>query len=120
MSSIGFDSCFYDRLDQFSKSLNHVLLATKRNSSLAAEADWATTLELVKTLSTPATNFLAATSVAACLKGRPGATARWDVVAQALEKRALDQASMKSLFNLAWSLDEERAAVLMRMRQGHA
>ena len=50
MSSIGFDSCFYDRLDQFSKSLNHVLLATKRNTSLAAETDWATTLELVKTL----------------------------------------------------------------------
>ena len=46
MSSIGFDSCFYDRLDQFSKSLNHVLLATKRNSSLAAETDWAATLEL--------------------------------------------------------------------------
>ncbi len=46
MSAIGFDSCFYDRLDQFSKSLNHVLLATKRNASLAAEADWTTTLEV--------------------------------------------------------------------------
>jgi len=120
MSSIGFDSCFYDRLDQFSKSLNHVLLATKRNSSLAAETDWATTLELVRTLATPAANSLAATSVAACLKGRPGTTASWGFVAQALEKRALDQVSMKSLFDLAWSLDEERAAVLMRMRQGHA
>lgn len=120
MSAIGFDSCFYDRLDQFSKSLNHVLLAIKRKSSPAAETDWAITLELVKALSTPATNLLAATSVAACLKARPGATTNWDVVAQALEKRALDQPSMKLLFNLAWSLDEERAAVLMRMRQGHA
>jgi hypothetical protein len=120
MSAIGFDSCFYDRLDQFSKSLNHILLATKRNSSLAAETDWTTTLELVRTLATPAANSLAATSVAACLKGRLGTTASWDTVAQALEKRTLDQVSTKSLFNLAWSLDEERAAVLMRMRQGHA
>jgi hypothetical protein len=120
MSSIGFDSCFYDRLDQFSKSLIHVLLATKRKSALADEADWNHTLELVRTLSAYEGNSLAASSVAACLKGRPGGSAKWDSIVQALEQRALDQGAMKTLFNLAWSLDEERAAVLMRMRQGHA
>jgi len=120
MSSIGFDSCFYDRLDQYSKSLNHVLLATKRKSALADEIDWEHTLELVKTLSARGANSLAASSVAACLKGRPGASARWDPIVEALERRTLDQGAMKTLFNLAWSLDEERAAVLLRMRQGHA
>jgi hypothetical protein len=120
MSSIGFDSCFYDRLDQFSKSLNHILLAAKRKTVPADETDWMRTLELVKTLSAREVNSLAASSVAACLKGRPGTSAKWDPIVQALERRTLDQGAMKTLFNLAWSLDDERAAVLMRMRQGHA
>jgi hypothetical protein len=119
MSSIGFDSCFYDRLDQFSKSLNHVLLASKGKMDFAGEADWSQTLELVKTLSAEDGNSLAASSVAACLKSRPGVSPKWEVVAQALETRKLDQGALKTLFALAWSLDEERAAVLMRMRQGH-
>jgi hypothetical protein len=120
MSSIGFDSCFFDRLDHFSRSLNHVLLATKGKAALAGEADWRQTLELVKTLSAQQGRSLAASSVAACLKGRRGVPGQWDVVVQALEARNLDPGAIKTLYALAWSLDEERAAVLARMRQGHA
>jgi len=120
MSSIGFDSCFYDRLDHFSRSINHVLLATRGKPSLAGEIDWKQTLDLVKTLSAEQGQSLAASSVAACLKDRSGMSAEWDVVAKGLEARSLDLKAIKSLYALAWSLDEERAAVLTRMRQGNA
>lgn len=120
MSTIGFDSCFYDRLDRFCRSLNHVLLSANSKNSLANEDDWRQTLELVQTFVAQRGHSLAASSVAACLKGRPDITVKWDVVAQAIESRNLDQATNKTLRMLAWSLDEERTAVLVRMRQGYA
>lgn len=120
MSSIGFDSCFYDRLDHFSRSLNHVLLAAKGKHSVAGDVDWTQTVELVRSLSTQSESSLAATSVAACLQNYHVGSQRWDLILRALESRHLDQATTKTLVALAWSLDEERATVLMRMRQGHA
>jgi hypothetical protein len=121
MSSIGFDSCFYDRLDHFSRSLNHVLLAVKGKSSLANETDWQQTLELVQTLAAQRKPSLVASSVAACLKTRvEKEEAQWRVVAQAVANRAIDEDTRKKLHQLAWSLDEERSTVLARMRNAHA
>jgi hypothetical protein len=114
MSSIGFDSCFYARLDEFSRSLNHVLLAAE-GPAFATEEDWRQTLELVQTLAAQNTSSLAASSVAASLAGLVGQPA-WTDVAQALVARKLNQAAKKELSGLAWSLDDERTAVLARMR----
>jgi hypothetical protein len=114
MSAIGFDSCFYARLDEFSRSLNHVLLAAE-GPAFATEEDWRQTLELVQTLAAQNTSSLAASSVAASLTGRMGQPA-WTEVARALVSRKLDQAAKKELSRLAWSLDDERTAVLARMR----
>ncbi|MBI3852703.1 MAG: hypothetical protein HY298_20810 [Verrucomicrobia bacterium] len=121
MSSIGFDSCFYDRLDQFSRSLNHVLLAARGKTELAHETDWQQTLELIQTLAALRKPSLAASSVAACLRTRVDKeTAQWSHVAEAVARRILDQDAKQKLYQLAWSLDEERVAVLARMRAGHA
>lgn len=115
MSAIGFDSCFYARLDEFSRSLNHVLLAADA-PTFASDDDWRQTLELVQTLAAQNTASLAASSVAASLTGRMGEKAFWPDVANALRARKLDSATKKELSALAWSLDDERTAVLARMR----
>ena len=115
MSAIGFDSCFYARLDQFSRSLNHVLLAAD-TPTFASDDDWRQTLELVQTLAAQTISSLAASSVAASLTGRMGEKAFWPDVANALIARKLDPAMKKELSALAWSLDDERTATLARMR----
>ena len=115
MSAIGFDSCFYARLDEFSRSLNHVLLAAD-SPTFASDDDWRQTLELVQTLATQNTTSLAASSVAASLTGRMGGKGLWPDVAIALVARKLDSVTKKELSALAWSLDDERTAVLARMR----
>jgi hypothetical protein len=115
MSAIGFDSCFYARLDEFSRSLNRVLLAAE-GPAFATEEDWRQTLELVQTLAAQNTSSLAASSVAASLTGRMGEKAFWSDVAKALTARQLDSMTKKELGELAWSLDDERTAVLARMR----
>lgn len=115
MSAIGFDSCFYARLDEFSRSLNHVLLSTDA-PTFASDDDWRQTLELVQTLAAQNTASLAASSVAASLTGRMGEKAFWPDVASALAARKLDSATKKELSTLAWSLDDERTAILARMR----
>jgi hypothetical protein len=121
MSTLGFDSCFYDRLDHFSRSLNHVLLAAKGKLSFADENDWLQTLELVETLAAQRGPSLAASSVVACLKERVNKeTTQWEPIARALVIRKLDQDTRKKLYQLAWYFDEERASVLARMRQAHA
>lgn len=121
MSTIGLDSCFYDRLDSFSRSLNHVLLAAKGRPSLATEVDWQQTLQLVQTLAAQSLGSLAASAVAASLLARAeNATASWEPVAEALLNKNIDALTQKTLYQLAWALDEERAAVLARMRQTHA
>jgi hypothetical protein len=51
MSAIGFDSCFYERLNHYSKSLNRILLASEGKISEARDEDWSHTLQLVKSLS---------------------------------------------------------------------
>ncbi|MGD0061702.1 MAG: hypothetical protein ABSD58_20025, partial [Verrucomicrobiia bacterium] len=92
MSSIGFDSCFYDRLDRFSRSLNHVLLAAKGKPILANDADWQQTLELVQTLAAQGKPSLFASSVAACLKTRVDKEeAHWGTVARAVANRSVDE-----------------------------
>ena len=115
MSAIGFDSCFYARLDEFSRSLNHVLLAAD-TPTFATDNDWRQTLELVQTLADRSSASLAASSVAASLTGRMGEKTFWADVANALVARKLDSAAKKELSALAWSLDDERTAVLARMR----
>ena len=115
MSAIGFDSCFYARLDEFSRSLNHVLLAAD-SPTFASDDDWRQTLELVQTLATQNTTSLAASSVAASLTGRMGGRGLWHDVAIALVTRKLDSVTKQELSALAWSLDDERTAVLARMR----
>jgi hypothetical protein len=62
------------------------------------------------------TSSLAASSVAASLTGRMGEKAFWPDVAKALVARRLDATTKKELSALAWSLDDERTAVLARMR----
>lgn len=115
MSAIGFDSCFYARLDEFSRSLNHVLLAADM-PAFASDHDWRQTLELVQTLAAQNTSSLAASSVAASLVGRIGEKSFWPDVANALVARNLNPTIKKELSALAWSLDDERTAVLARMR----
>jgi hypothetical protein len=115
MSAIGFDSCFYARLDEFSRSLNRVLLSGE-TPAFAADDDWRQVLSLVETLAAHQTSSLAASSVAASLTGRMGEKGFWPDVAQALAAKKLDPTTMKELKELAWSLDEERTAVLARMR----
>ena len=115
MSAIGFDSCFYARLDEFSRSLNHVLLADE-GPGFATDEDWRQTLELMQTLVAQNTTSLAASSVAASLAGRVGQNPAWADVVRALVARKLDQVAKKELSGLAWSLDDERTAVLARMR----
>jgi hypothetical protein len=120
MSTTGFDSCFYDRLDQFSRALNHVLLASAPQDEIAADEDWRRTQDLLETLATRESQSLAANSVAACLKGRPGFGANWPGVAEAVASRELDEEHRRTLHSLAWALDQERALVLARMKRGHA
>jgi hypothetical protein len=115
MSAIGFDSCFYARLDEFSRSLNHVLLAADA-PAFASDDDWRQTLELVQTLAAQNNTSLAASSVAASLTGRMGEKSYWSDVARALIARTLDSTTKKELSALAWTLDDERNAVLARMR----
>ena len=115
MSAIGFDSCFYARLDEFSRSLNHILLAAD-TPAFASDDDWRQTLELVQTRAAQNTSSLAASSVAASLTGRMGEKAFWPEVVNALVARRLDATTKKELSALAWSLDDERTAVLARMR----
>ena len=115
MSAIGFDSCFYARLNEFSRALNHVLLAAD-TPAFASDHDWRQTLELVQTLAAQNTSSLAASSVAASLLGRIGEKSFWPDVANALVIRKLDPTIKKELSALAWSLDDERTAVLARMR----
>ena len=69
MSAIGYDSGFYDRLDQFSRSLNHVLLASSGKPAIARDSDWNQILELIQTLASKPTLSIATASVAACIKG---------------------------------------------------
>jgi hypothetical protein len=115
MSAIGFDSCFYDRLDKFSRSLNRVLLSDQ-SVPFAADEDWKQVLELVETLAAQRTSSIAASSVAASISGNIGEREFWPEVANALIARKLSSKAVRKLNELAWSLDEERAAVLARMR----
>ena len=62
------------------------------------------------------TSLLAASSVAASLTGVLGQKPVWAGVAEALAARKLDQTARRELGALAWSLDDERTAVLARMR----
>jgi hypothetical protein len=50
MSAIGFESTFYARIDQFSRSLDHVIIALKAEPSIATDEDWLHTSELLRTL----------------------------------------------------------------------
>lgn len=120
MSAIGFDSCFYERLNQYSKSLNRILLAARGKITKAQDADWLHTIQLVKSLSPDGDDSLGASSVAASLKEQDPLLLTWQEIVSALEQRKVDENVKKCLFALAWSLDEERAATLTRMRQGHA
>lgn len=120
MSAIGFDSCFYERLNHYSKSLNRILLAARGKTAKAQDTDWLRTIQLVKSLSPDGDDSLGASSVAASLKDQGPLSLTWQEILSALEKRKLDEGVRKCLFTLAWSLDEERAATLTRMRQGHA
>ena len=58
MSAIGFDSCFYERLNHYSKSLNRILLASEGKLTEARDEDWLHTLQLVKSLSVDADDSL--------------------------------------------------------------
>ncbi|MGO8927147.1 MAG: hypothetical protein ACLQU3_09690 [Limisphaerales bacterium] len=121
MSAIGYDSGFYDRLDQFSRSLNHVLLASSGKPAIARDSDWNQILELIQTLASKPTLSIATASVAACIKGHfEGDSAKWAAVAKAVASRAIDADSNKKLHELAWSLDEERTNVLARVSHRHA
>ena len=117
MSDMGFDSGFYTRLDQFSRALNRVLIAAKSNAGPANQEDWDQVSDLVQTLASHRSSSLAASSVAASLLGKANTTAPdWESVVQALAGRDLNQGVIVKLSALAWSLDEERAEVLARMR----
>jgi hypothetical protein len=121
MSAIGFESTFYARLDCFSRSLDHVIMAIKAEPSMANDDDWLHTIELVRTLAANKAPTLAASSVAASLTQRLCFDERaWAQVVAALEKRQLSQDVLQKLDSLAWKLDEERTATLGRMRHGHA
>ena len=60
MSAIGFESTFYVRLDRFSRSLDHVIIALKAEPGIATDEDWLHTTELVKTLAANKAPTLAA------------------------------------------------------------
>jgi hypothetical protein len=115
MSAIGFESCFYARLDDFSRALNHVLFASVEGTNMATDEDWKRTLELVQTLAVPNVALLAASSVAASLSSA-GLKPIWGRIAEGLKARRLDETARKELSELAWCLDKERSAVLARMR----
>jgi len=120
MSAIGFDSCFYERLNHYSKSLNRILLASEGKITEARDEDWSHTLQLVKSLSVDSYDSLSASSVAACLAVQAPLSMSWADILSALERRTVDDSFRKWLFTLAWSLDEQRTATLTRMRQGNA
>lgn len=120
MSAIGFDSCFYERLNHYSKSLNRILLASEGKITDAQESDWIHTLQLVKCISADDDDSLSASSVAACLVVHAPSSMGWEEIHAALEQRTIDERFKKWLFTLAWSLDEQRTATLNRMRQGNA
>ena len=120
MSAIGFDSCFYERLNHYSKSLNRILLASEGKVTEAREEDWLRTLQLVRSLSVDTDESLGASSVAACLVIQAPSLMTWSDILSALENRKVDDGFRKWLFTLAWSLDEQRTATLTRMRQGNA
>lgn len=120
MSAIGFDSCFYERLNHYSKALNRILLASEGKIMEARDEDWAHTLQLVKSLLADADDSLSASSVAACLVVQAPHSMTWADILSALERRTIDDCFKKWLFTLAWSLDEQRTATLTRMRHGNA
>lgn len=121
MSAIGFESTFYARLDCFSRSLDHVIIALKAEPSIATDEDWLHTTELVKTLAANKAPTLAASAVAASLTQRlPYGESDWIQIVSALERRQLNQDMLQKLDSLAWKLDEERTATLARMRHSHA
>jgi hypothetical protein len=120
MSAIGFDSCFYERLNYYSKALNRILLASEGKITDARDEDWTHTLQLVKSLSIDADESLRASSVAACLAVQAPNSMTWPDILSALENRKVDGRFKQWLFTLAWSLDEQRTATLTRMRHGNA
>ena len=120
MSAIGFDSCFYERVNQYSKSLNRILLAARGKITKAQDGDWLHTIQLVKGLSPDGDDSLGASSVAASLRDQGPLLLTYQEIIASLEQRKVDGNVRKFLFTLAWSLDEERAATLTRMRQGRA
>ena len=121
MSTIGFESTFYARLDCFSRSLDHVIIALKAEPSIATDEDWLHTTELVRTLAANKAPTLAASAVAASLTQRlPYSEGDWLQIVSALERRQLNQDMLQKLDSLAWKLDEERTAALARMRHSHA
>jgi hypothetical protein len=121
MSAIGFESTFYARIDQFSRSLDHVIIALKAEPSIATDEDWLHTTELLRTLAANKAPTLAASSVAASLTLRfPFNAGDWTQIVLAVEKRQLSQDMLQKLDSLAWKLDEERTATLARMRHSHA
>src|SRR5258708_7379917 len=109
MSVIGFESTFYARLDCFSRSLDHVIIAIKAEPSMATDEDWLHTMELVTTLAAKRAPTLAASAVAASLAQRlPYGENDWTQIVSALEKRQLNPDMLQKLDSLAWRLDEER------------
>jgi len=120
MSAIGFDSCFYERLNHYSKSLNRILLASEGKNIEARDDDWLRTLQLVRSISADGDESLGASSVAACLAVQAPSLMSWADILSALERRKVDDGFRRWLFTLAWSLDEQRTATLTRMRQGNA
>jgi hypothetical protein len=121
MSAIGFESTFYARIDRFSRSLDHVIIALKAEPSIATDEDWLHTTELLRTLAANKAPTLAASSVAASLTLRLQYNeGDWAQIVLAMEKRHLDQDMLQKLDSLAWKLDEERTATLARMRHSHA
>jgi hypothetical protein len=121
MSTIGFESTFYARLDRFSRSLDHVIIALKAEPSIATEEDWLHIMELVKTLAANKAPTLAASAVAASLTQRlPYGKGDWNQIVAALERRQVNPDILQKLDSLAWRLDEERTATLARMRHNHA
>lgn len=121
MSSMGFESTFYARLDRFSKSLDHVIIALKAEPGIASDDDWLHTTELLRTLAANKAPTLAASAVAASLTERlPFTKGDWMRIVAALETRQVSPDMLLKLDSLAWKLDEERTATLARMRYSHA
>lgn len=121
MSSMGFESTFYARLDRFSRSLDHVIISLKAEPGMATDDDWLHTTELLKSLAANKAPTLAASAVAASLTQRlPYDKGEWNRIVASLETRRVSPDMLLKLDSLAWKLDEERTATLARMRHSHA